>query len=114
MIKILILDDHQLFIDGLVHSFFHDPQITVVGYAISGAVGINLIELHNPDVVLLDIDFTKTNENGLEILKQIRKINSLVKVIVLTGYSDKTLVENLHKEKANGYLLKNIDFEILR
>jgi DNA-binding NarL/FixJ family response regulator len=113
MINVFILDDHQLFIDGLIHSFTNDQLIAISGFANSGAIGIKLIELQKPDVVLLDIDFTKTKESGIDILKQIRKFNSLVKVIILTGYCDKSLVENLQKEGANGYLLKNIDFRLL-
>jgi DNA-binding NarL/FixJ family response regulator len=44
MIKIIILDDHQLFIDGIVNSFSSDPEITVIGYALDGSSGLAMIK----------------------------------------------------------------------
>lgn len=114
MISIVILDDHQLFIDGIVNSFSNDPDITIAGFALDGTAGINLISQKQPDVVLLDIDFSKTRENGLDILKAIRTLSIYPKVIVLTGHCDLSLIDRLQKEGANGFRLKNIDLPALR
>jgi DNA-binding NarL/FixJ family response regulator len=114
MISIIILDDHQLFIDGIVNSFRNDNEITITGFALDGTTGINLIRQKQPDVVLLDIDFSKTRENGLDILKAIRNLSIHPKVIVLTGHCDVSLIDRLQHEGANGFRLKNIDLQELR
>jgi two-component system, NarL family, response regulator NreC len=114
MIKIIILDDHQLFIDGIVNSFSNDTEITVSGFALDGPSGLAIIEEKQPDVVLLDIDFSKTHETGVDILKAIRKLQYSPKVVVLTGHCETSLIEQLQKEGANGYRLKNIDLGELR
>ncbi|MCK9412701.1 MAG: response regulator transcription factor [Prolixibacteraceae bacterium] len=114
MITIIILDDHQLFIDGIVHSFSNDPEIAVTGFALDGSSGLAMIGEKLPDVVLLDIDFSKTRENGVDILKSIRKLPQSPKVVVLTGHCEASLIEQLQREGANGYRLKNIDMGELR
>lgn len=114
MISIIILDDHQLFIDGIVHSFSNDPEIAIIGFALDGSSGLAIIEDKQPDVVLLDIDFSKTRENGVDILKAIRKLQQSPKVVVLTGHCEASLIEQLQREGANGYRLKNIDMGALR
>jgi len=114
MISVIILDDHQLFIDGIVNSFSNDPDITITGFALDGTTGVNLIHRKHPDVVLLDIDFSKTRENGLDILKAIRNLSIHPKVIALTGHCDKSLIDLLRHEGANGFRLKNIDLKELR
>lgn len=114
MIKIIILDDHQLFIDGIVNSFSSDPEITVIGYALDGSSGLAMIKEKQPDVVLLDIDFSKTHESGVDILKAIRKLGHLPKVLVLTGHCEVSLIDQLQREGANAYRLKNIALAELR
>lgn len=114
MINVIILDDHQLFIDGIMNSFRNDPQIRIAGFALDGNAGMDLILDQQPDVALLDIDFSKTRESGLDILKAIRKSPVQTKVIVLTGHCDESLVNNIQKEGANGFRLKNIGLEKLR
>jgi len=114
MIKVIILDDHQMFIDGILNSFTNDETIKIIGFANNGSSGISLIKALNPGIVILDIDFTKTHENGVDILKQIRKLNTDVKILILTGYCDNSLIEAIRSEGANGYLMKNIDMEQLR
>jgi DNA-binding NarL/FixJ family response regulator len=114
MINTIILDDHQLFIDGIVHSFSNDLEIAVIGFALDGSSGLAMIEKKQPDLILLDIDFSKTHENGVDILKAIRKLHQSPKVVILTGHCETSLIEQLQKEGANGYRLKNIDMGELR
>jgi FixJ family two-component response regulator len=65
-------------------------------------------------VVLLDIDFSKTHESGVDILKAIRKLGHLPKVLVLTGHCEVSLIDQLQREGANAYRLKNIALAELR
>lgn len=114
MIKVVILDDHQLFIDGLVHSFQHDAQIEIVGFALDGVSGMNKVKSLNPDVLILDINFSKTGENGVDILKSVKKLNLPVKILILTSFCDKPLIDQVRQEGADGYRIKNIGIDELR
>ncbi len=114
MIKIIILDDHQLFIDGLINSFRNDEQIEIIDFALNGITGLEKIKKNKPDVILLDIEFSKTKENGVDILKSLKKLQLPVKTLVLTNYCDKPLIEQLRKEGAEGYRIKNIGIDQLR
>ena len=114
MIKTIILDDHQLFIDGLIQAFQNDDQVIIVDFALDGTTGFEKVKFYKPDVVLLDIDFTKTKESGVDILKVIRKLSLNIKVLVLTSYCDKSLIDILRIEGANGYRVKNIGFKELK
>lgn len=114
MIKAIILDDHQLFIDGLLNSFRDDKQIEIVDFALDGTTGLQKIKLHKPDIVMLDIDFSKTKENGIDILRALKKLKLTIKTIILTSYCDKPLIEQLKEEGAEGYRVKNIGIDELR
>lgn len=114
MIKTIILDDHQLFIDGLLQAFQNDDQVMIVDYALDGKKGIEKVNYYKPDIVLLDIEFSKTKESGVDILRNIRKNFKEIKVLVLTSYCDKSLIDILRIEGANGYRVKNIGFKELK
>lgn len=114
MIKVIIIDDHQLFIDGLLQVFQGDSEISIIDYALDGTNGFNKVKLFQPNVVILDIEFTKTRESGVDILKMIKKNNNNFLVLILTGYCDKSLIDVLRAEGANGYRLKNIGYKELR
>ena len=114
MIKVIILDDHQLFIDGIINSFKKNSEINFIDYALNGASGLSKIKSLMPDVVILDIDFSKTGENGIDLLKLIKKNHPEIKVIILTGHCDTGLINVLRQEGADGYRVKNIDVEELR
>lgn len=114
MIKVIILDDHQLFIDGLINSFQHDKQIKIVDFALDGVSGIRKIEEYKPDVLILDINFSKTGENGVDILKSVKKMKLPVKTLVLTSVCDKPLIDQVRQEGAEGFMIKNIGIDELR
>ena len=114
MIKIIILDDHQLFIDGLINSFRNDKQIEIIDFALNGVNGLEKIIKNKPYMILLDIEFSKTRENGIDILKLLKQLKLPVKTLVLTNYCDKPLLEQLRKEGAEGYRVKNIGIDELR
>jgi DNA-binding NarL/FixJ family response regulator len=114
MIKVIILDDHQLFIDGLINSFRNDKQIEVIDFALDGVSGIRKIENLRPDVLILDISFSKTGENGVDILKSVKKSKLPVKTLVLTSFCDKSLIDQVRQEGAEGFRIKNIGIDELR
>ncbi len=110
-IRIILIDDHTLFRSGIKALLSRQSDIEVVGEARDGLEGVKLVEQTPADVVLLDVDMPVMN--GVEALAQIRESRPDLRVLMLTVSEDcDTLGECLHLG-AKGYLLKNIDQDVL-
>ena len=111
MIKVIIVDDHQLFIDG-VKSFLHfDEHIEVIGQAENGEDAIKLIKEKKPDVVLLDVHLP--NMHGETVMNEMREIYPRIKILAVTMSDKNKDVQKMFRSGANGYLLKNKSKEAL-
>ena len=84
MIKIIIADDHQVYLDGLKVSFDNVPEIDIIGEALNGKEVLYLLEKESADVVLLDIKMPLMD--GLETAAAIKNNGYDVKIIMLTQY----------------------------
>ena len=103
--KILICEDHQIVIDGLVSIFKNQPDYTVLDYVKNGMDVLPTVKQSKPDVLLLDLNLP--NKNGLDILKEIKLYNSGIKVIVLTMYNKESIVNKVKQHNGDGFLIKN-------
>ncbi|MTI68395.1 MAG: response regulator transcription factor [Firmicutes bacterium] len=104
-ISVMVVDDHPLIREGLVKILKLDESIETVKQASSGKDAIKLIKKFTPDVILLDINMPEIN--GLKTLKQIKKINNQIKIIILTIHNDEEYLFNALDIGANGYILKD-------
>jgi DNA-binding NarL/FixJ family response regulator len=105
IIKILIADDHQMFIDGIAASLKDNEFINIISTANNGAQAIRQLEKELVDVVLLDINMPEMN--GIEAAKIIVKNHPLVRIIALSMYLEKEFIEELIHIGVSGYILKN-------
>ena len=110
-IKVLLVDDHQLFREGIATLLFSAENIEVIAQAEDGADAIEKVKYYKPDVVLLDIAMPRMN--GIEAAKKIKILNPAVKVITLSMHSDKQYVKGVLEAGADGYLLKNCTYRQL-
>ncbi len=110
-IKVLLTDDHQIILDGLQSLLKYTDEITVIAEANNGHEALRVLELYQPDVVLMDIDMPVMN--GIEALKEIRLRFPLVKVIILSMHCETGMVKSLMNLGAQGYLLKSCSQEEL-
>ncbi|MBA7704142.1 Transcriptional regulatory protein LiaR [subsurface metagenome] len=104
-IKVLIADDHPLVRHGIKTFLETYDDIYIVGEAENGREAIEICEKHLPDVVLMDVRMPGLN--GIEATNHILKKRPNIKVIILTSFIDKELIENSLKAGASSYLLKN-------
>jgi DNA-binding NarL/FixJ family response regulator len=109
--KLLIVDDHPLFRQGLRDVLETDPQLRVVGEAADGEVAIERSMELEPDVILMDINLPTSN--GLQVTRQIRARQPDVKVIMITGYDDAEQVFHAIRAGASAYCPKDITPEAL-
>ncbi|WP_338470672.1 response regulator transcription factor [Niallia sp. XMNu-256] len=109
--KIVIIDDHQLFREGVKRILEFEPSFEVVAEGNDGTEAVKLVTDHQPDVVLMDINMPDTN--GIEATKQL--IDSLpdTRVIILSIHDDENYVSHALRTGAAGYLLKEMDAEAL-
>ncbi len=106
-IRIFIVDDHQLFIDGLKSLFATEEQFVVAGCANNGKEALQFLETTPVDVVLVDIEMPLMN--GFDTASFIIKKHPGIKIIALTTHDEKSIIRKMVEVGASGYLLKNID-----
>ena len=107
MKKILIIDDDEMHL-VLVRQILDSEGCTVLSTA-DGPHGITLFRDHRPDLVLLDLGLPSMN--GIDVLKEIRKIDRGAKVIVVTGYASTETVNIAERHGAIEVLQKPIEFK---
>jgi two-component system, NarL family, response regulator DegU len=109
--KIVIIDDHQLFREGVKRILEFEKTFQVVAEGNDGSEAMNLVEKYQPDVVLMDINMP--NINGVEATRQLIENNPESKVIILSIHDDENYVTHALKTGASGYMLKEMDADAL-
>jgi DNA-binding NarL/FixJ family response regulator len=104
-IRILTVDDHPLFRQGIRALLADHPDMQLVAEASNGLEAIRQFRAHKPDITLLDLQMPEMN--GLDAMIAIRGDFPDAKIIVLTTYSGDVQVLRAIKAGARGYLLKN-------
>jgi two-component system, NarL family, nitrate/nitrite response regulator NarL len=104
-IKIIIADDHTLFISGLQSLLNEVPEVEIIDVANSGKELLDLLQKKKTDMVLLDINMPQMN--GLEAARYIKQSYPAIKLIILSTYNEDHLIEKAKQLGVNGYLLKN-------
>ena len=110
-IRILLVEDDELFRLGLVTRLQQEPGLEVVAEAEDGEMAIEFARQYAPDVVVLDIGLPGIG--GVEACRQIKQQQPELPVLVLTSHSQKPLINRLVESKAQGYCLKGIAAEFL-
>lgn len=109
--KIIIADDHSLFINGLQLLLKEESWIEITDIANDGKELLDILHKDQPDLILLDLNMP--NMNGLEASRYIKQSYPAIKLIILSTYNEEHLVEKAKQIGINGYLLKNCNREEL-
>lgn len=105
MIRVLVVDDHQIVIEGLQLLMNGLEDISCVGTATSGEDALAFLQSHLADIVLLDIDMP--GMDGIACCTRIIERYPHISVIALTMHSERSLIKRMLEAGAQGYLLKN-------
>lgn len=103
-IQVIVIDDHDILRAGLKQILGKTTDVEVVAEGESGAEAVRLAEKHQADVMLLDISLP--DRNGIEALKQIKKANSNIAILMLSMYREDQYAVRALKAGAAGYLSK--------
>ena len=103
--KILLIDDHHLFNDGLKSLLSSEQNIDIVGQVYEAKNVLHEIQRLSPELIFLDINLP--DKNGIELAGEVLKNFPSVKIILLTMYSDSQIYKEALKTGVHGYILKN-------
>lgn len=111
MIKIIIADDHEIFLEGLVSLLKEEDNIEIVGAANNGKAVIPLLEENTIDegntidVAVLDINMPEMD--GIDLSRYIKSNFPTVKILILTMHNEIKFIRRVLEAGAHGYILKN-------
>jgi DNA-binding NarL/FixJ family response regulator len=104
-ISVIIADDHEIVRDGLATIFSKEKNIRLLAEASNGQQLLQLLNVHNPDIILMDIKMPVMN--GIEATRIISKKHPEIGIIALSMYDDSHQVGEMLASGASGYLVKN-------
>jgi DNA-binding NarL/FixJ family response regulator len=108
MVKILIVDDHPLVIDGIRTMLKDEGYLSIEAAVKNGKDALEFMENENAvDIILLDINLPDID--GLKLCEMLRQKNKTIKILGLTYINEAGIITQLIKKGANGYLLKNME-----
>ena len=102
-IQILLADDHRIFLDGLRSLL--EPGFEIVGMVEDGRTLVSFVQKLRPDVIVVDISMPSLN--GIEAVRQIKKLDPQVKVVLLTMHADVTYAIRAFEAGASAFVLKH-------
>jgi two-component system invasion response regulator UvrY len=107
MKKILLVDDHQIVIQGLRNLIALETDMEVADEASSGDEALKLVRANHYDVMVLDISMP--DKNGVDTLHELKHIAPDLPVLMLSGYAEEQYALNLMRSGCKGYLSKDAD-----
>ena len=105
LIKVAIIEDHKVVADGFAHLINKSGIAQVIGIAHSVAESKTLLENNEIDVLLLDISLP--DGNGIDMCPTIKEQFPHIKILMLTSYSEQSIIMRVLEEGVAGYILKN-------
>lgn len=109
MIKLILVDDHPLFREGIAARLSLHDNIEIIGEADNGKQLLEQLKTLAPDIVMMDISMPEIN--GMDALEIIKEKYPDLRVIILSMHDDKEYILNVIRSGACGYLLKDISGE---
>lgn len=104
MIKVLLIEDHEMVREGTERLLSEAKGIQVVGAASTGHEGLALAREKSPEIVILD--FQLPDMNGLEVTRKLLRYDPDIKVLVVTAMKNDTLSARLLDSGVSGYISK--------
>jgi DNA-binding NarL/FixJ family response regulator len=110
--RILIVDDHPLFCEGLRRMIDRHPALTVCGQAPDAASAMKAVAELKPDLALVDISLEKTS--GIELIKTLKAKHEELPILVVSMHDESLYAERALRAGAQGYIMKNQPIKIVR
>jgi len=113
MIRLMIVDDHEMVREGLKAILVAEPDFSIVGDAANADAALELIERLRPDIVLLDVRLPGVS--GIEVCRIVTERYPETAVIILTTFTDEQLIAQSIQAGTKGFILKDVErFDLKR
>jgi DNA-binding NarL/FixJ family response regulator len=110
-VRVIIVEDHPVVRSGILYILNQTDAIYVIGQAQNGVDALALVEEHQPDILLLDMELP--GMSGLEVARQVHTNFPAVKILALSGHADRYYVKGILALGASGYLTKDETADLL-
>lgn len=104
-IKILIVDDHHLIREGLKKILQAEQEFEVIGEFSEAGSAVSFISKNDVDLLILDINLP--DKSGIDVLTEIKEMNSGLKILILSAYPEEQYAERVFRAGAMGYVTKD-------
>ncbi|MCJ7468592.1 MAG: response regulator transcription factor [Maribacter sp.] len=109
--RIFIVDDHYMIIEGIKSLLQNEKGIEWMGHAMNAASCMAFLQMHTPDIILLDINLP--DKSGIELCKEIKVSFPKINIIGLSSFNQQSYINKIMENGASGYVLKNATREDL-
>jgi DNA-binding NarL/FixJ family response regulator len=104
-IKVFVVDDHYMVIEGIRSLLQHERQVEWVGHASNAASCLAFLQRQQPDIILMDINLP--DKSGIDLCKEVREQYPAVYIIGLSTFNQESFIQKMMNNGASGYVLKN-------
>ena len=110
-IKLFIVDDHQMLLDGLKALLRYEKRFELIGEANRAAHALELMSMNQPDILITDINMPEMS--GVELTKIVKQKYPKVNVLALSMFGERSTISEMLEAGISGYILKNTGKEEL-
>lgn len=104
-VKVFIVDDHYMVIEGIRSLLQHEKSVELIGHAMTAESCIAFLKFHQPDVILMDISLP--DKNGIELCREVKEKYPGIFILGLSTFNQQSFVQKMIDNGASGYVLKN-------
>lgn len=104
-INLLLVDDHELFLEGLTSLLKGADGLNILSTALNGVEALKQLKQHQPDVLLTDLSMPQMG--GIELIGEVKSKYPEIRILVLSMHDDRETVAEIMMAEAEGYVLKN-------
>jgi DNA-binding NarL/FixJ family response regulator len=108
-IKVFIVDDHPMVIEGMISMVRKEPSIELAGYAMNAASCLGYFLQHTADVVLIDINLP--DKSGIELCRELKERRPEVNILAISSFNQGSYIKQMMEVGASGYIFKNVTHE---
>lgn len=111
MIKLFIVDDHYMVIEGVHSMMRNEKNIEWMGHAANADSCLHFLKHHQPDVILMDISMP--GKSGIELCREVKEQCPGIAIVALSTFNQASYINKMMENGASGYVLKNASKEEL-
>src|SRR5258705_7808342 len=111
LIKIFIVDDHYMVIEGIHSLLKNETNIDWMGHATNAASCMAFLQHESPDVILMDINLP--DKSGIDLCKEVKAKYPAIHILGLSSFNQQSFIQKMIENGASGYVLKNATREEL-